>query len=78
MKASDLRIQRRRLAIGLSLMDTPETRSLLESMRESAVIGGDVYMANQVKDIQDGIDQIRRFRRSMETVHVSKPKKGGA
>ena len=78
MKARDLRIQRRRLQIGLSLIDNEESRSLLDSMRQSALIGGDVYMANQVKDIQDGIDQIRRFRRSVEAVHVSKPKKGGA
>ena len=78
MKASDLRIQRRRLEIGLGLMDNDENRQLLDSMRQSALIGGDVYMANQVKDIQDGIDQIRKLNRLFEAIHVSKPRKGGA
>lgn len=75
MKAKDIRFQRRRLEIGLSLIDNEESRSLLDSMRQSALFGGDVYMANQVKDIQDGIRQIGWMRRSIEATHVSKPKR---
>lgn len=66
----------RRLSSALSLMDNHETRQLLRAIQESATIGGDVYMANQIKDLQRGIWMVRRAK--VQAAIVNKPdQKGG-
>ena len=63
----------RKIHKALCLIDNHEIRQTLQGMRESANLGGDVFFANAIADLQVGIHMIRRLQRSIETVHVLKP-----
>ena len=58
-----------------------ELRQSLQGMRESALLAGDVFFANQIGDLQRGIDMVfranRMAQRHLTAVHTSKPDQKG-
>lgn len=69
---------RRMIGKAARMLRNPELRQTIQAMRESALLGGDVFFANQIADLQRAIDLVKRADRSAEremtAVHTAKPR----